>query len=173
MKRTGNRRPVIVLVATMTAILGVVWRYPDSPACALLWIGAVLAVSSVAYPSPMWLRVRDFCCWIPWALADKRHKPAAVTDTPATPEDPEDAALRKRYELDLAEYDTRIQIGMPVGHPERLAYNLEGPTLALDRSERGRNAEQWDDLEAGPDLWPDGEWAGVIEEVRREQGWKP
>lgn len=170
-RRVSDLRFRVVMGATMAGILAAVWHYPSYGA--LPWIGLIILASNVALPSPAWLRVRDFCCWIPWALADKRREPAAVTNTPATPEDPEDAALRKRYELDLAEYDTRIQIGMPVGHPERLAYNLEGPTLALDRSERGRNAEQWDDLEAGPDLWPDGEWAGVIEEVRREQGWKP
>ena len=142
---------------------------PAHPYWALAVTAAILAVSNVASPSPAWLRFTDFCRWIPWALDSRLRKPAAA----AFPEDPGDAAQRKSYHLDLAEYDARILIGMPLGHLERLAYNLEGPLLALDRSMRGRNAEQWDDLESCRCLWPDGEWTGVIEEVRREQGWKP
>lgn len=168
-RRVSDLRFRVVMGATMAGILAAVWHYPSYGA--LPWIGLIILASNVALPSPAWLRVRDFCYWIPWALDGKRRKPAGLP--PAVPEDPEDAAQRESYGLDLAEYDARILIGMPLGHLERLAYNLEGPLLALDRSERGRNAEQWDDLEAGPDLWPDGEWAGVIEEVRREQGWKP
>ena len=76
---------------------------------------------------------------------------------------------RLYFHLSRDEHDARTQIGMSLRHTERLAYNLEGPLLALDRSERGQNAAQWDDLEAR--LWPDGQWVGVIDEVRREQGW--
>lgn len=167
MKPPSDRRRITVLLATLAAIVGADLALGAAhPYWALAVTAAILAVSSMAYPSPMWLRFRDFCRWIPWALDGKRRKPAAT----AIPEDPDDAAQRQSYGLDLAEYDARILIGMPLGHLERLAYNLEGPTLALDRSERGRNAGQWDEREA--QIWPDGEWTGVIEEVRREQGWK-
>lgn len=155
---TGHRR-WIVMGALMAAIAGTdLVIGATHPYRALAVTVAALALSNVALPSAAWLRVRDFCYWIPWALADKRRKPASPP--PAVPEDPEDAAQREHYGLDLAEYDARIKIGMPLGHLERLAYNLPNP-------------EEWDEREAGPDLWPDGEWVDVIEEVRRERGWKP
>jgi hypothetical protein len=63
---------------------------------------------------------------------------------------------RRRYGLSLAEWDSRKQIGMPLDHTERLAYDLDDPDM-------------WDDLEA--EIWPEG-WIHIIEEHRREQEWR-
>ena len=54
---------------------------------------------------------------------------------------------RRRYHLTLAEWDSRKQIGMPLCHTERLAYELEDP-------------EWWDELEEL--TWPHGEWLDEI-----------
>jgi hypothetical protein len=166
MKPGSSRRLLAVMAPTVAAVLAVALIVGTQyPFAALLFIAGILAVSSAALPAPAW------SLWM--QVASRMVRARRHQEPPAPAEDPDDRAQRERFHLDPAEYDARIQIGMPLGHLERLAYNLEGPLLALDRSERGRNAGQWNDLEAGPDLWPGGEWVHVIEEVRREEGWKP
>lgn len=54
---------------------------------------------------------------------------------------------RRHYGLSMAEWDSRRQIGMPLCHTERLAYELEDP-------------EWWDELEEL--IWPYGEWLDEI-----------
>ncbi len=61
---------------------------------------------------------------------------------------------RRRYHLTMAEWDARKQVGMPLTHTERLAYDLADP-------------EWWDDLEAT--TWPRGEWVQEIRARRRGQ----
>ena len=58
--------------------------------------------------------------------------------------------------LNVAEKRARRKIGMPAGHPERVAcfYRKDG----------------WRELQR--QLWPAGEWVEVIEEDMRERGWR-
>jgi len=56
---------------------------------------------------------------------------------------------RRHYHLPMAEWDARKQTGMPLTHPERLAYELGDP-------------EWWDDLEEV--LWPHSEWVQEIQD---------
>lgn len=156
---TSMTRFTIVMLAMMAAIVGVALAFADSrPLLALGLTVVICIISSAVLPSATWVRFTDFCRRAFRKVTRREHAPGGPVRV-------------TRAGLDEAEYDARIQIGMPLRHLERLAYNLEGPLLALDRSVRDRNAEQWDELEAGPDLWPGGEWVDVIEDVRREQGW--
>lgn len=56
----------------------------------------------------------------------------------------------------LREHDSRRAAGMPSRHPERLS--------GSDRAARGEGFRL-----LAAELWPDGEWAAVIEEHWRER----
>ena len=179
MKPPSGRRALIVLPATIAGILATVSYYPDTPSRALPLIAGILLVSNLAYPSPTWIRLCGLRRRLTPPAVTRRYR-HAVSTIVREPHGPRPAgrvkALLRRwrerayFHLSRDEHDARTQIGMSLWHAERLAYNLESPSLALDCGEHGQNAGQWDDLEA--ELWPDGEWVDVIDQVRRDQGWK-
>lgn len=150
------------MVPTVAAVLAVAMIVgPDDPFGAFLFTAGILCVSSAVLPSPAW------SWWFLLARRMTRRAVSAIVREPSGPRPSGRVRARMRqwrerlyFHLSRAEWDSRVQIGMSLWHTERLAYHLPNP-------------EEWDEREAMPDLWPDGEWTGVIEEVRREEGWKP
>lgn len=148
----------IVIGSTVAACFATIyWWFPDREGDGLITLGAIFVVSNIALPSATWVRLSGMT---------RRAVPAIVREPRGPrPSGRVRARLRQWHErlyfhLSRAEWDSRVQIGMSLWHTERLAYHLPNP-------------EEWDEREVQPDLWPDGEWTGVIEEVRREEGWKP
>lgn len=155
------------MALTITACTGVALvAGPRYPFAAALFTAGILAASSALLPAPAW------SWWLRAAghMIPRRVKRACRVAVPVIvrePKGPRRAERTKRarrrewherlyFGLSRAEWDSRVQIGMSLWHTERLAYDLP-------------NAEEWDDLEVW--IWPDG-WVHVIEEFRREQGWR-